>query len=58
MCVHSSTLIVLCVFQVEGILAAIDTTKEKKLGDRFKIKGFPTGKPAAPSLKTTREKTE
>ena len=25
-----------------GIIAFVDATQEKKLGDRFKIKGFPT----------------
>ena len=31
-------------FQIDGFLAAVDATKEKAVSDRFKIKGFPTGK--------------
>jgi protein disulfide-isomerase-like protein len=30
--------------EVNGILAAVDATKEKKLGERFTIKGYPTVK--------------
>lgn len=26
----------------KGVIAFVDTTKETKLGERFKIKGFPT----------------
>ena len=27
---------------IQGVLAAVDATKAKKLGDEYKIKGFPT----------------
>jgi hypothetical protein len=27
---------------VDGIIAAVDSTKEKKISERFKVKGFPT----------------
>lgn len=30
--------------QIDGVLAAVDATKEKKIGDQFKITGFPTVK--------------
>ena len=30
-------------FQVEGVLAAVDATKDKRLGEEYKIQGFPTG---------------
>lgn len=30
--------------QINGTLAAVDATKETDLGERFKVKGFPTGK--------------
>lgn len=30
--------------QIAGVLAAVDATKEKKIGDQFKITGFPTVK--------------
>jgi hypothetical protein len=30
-------------FKIEGQLAAVDVTIDKKLGDQFNIKGFPTG---------------
>jgi hypothetical protein len=29
---------------IDGILAAVDSTKETKLSERFKVKGFPTVK--------------
>nr|XP_034307085.1 protein disulfide-isomerase A5-like isoform X1 [Crassostrea gigas] len=29
---------------IDGVLAAVDATKEKKIGDQFKITGFPTVK--------------
>ena len=31
-------------FQIEGVLAAVDATKAKALGDRYGVKGFPTVK--------------
>ena len=29
---------------IDGTLAAVDSTKEKALGEKYKVKGFPTGK--------------
>lgn len=29
--------------QIDGALAAVDTTIDKKLGEQFKVQGFPTG---------------
>lgn len=29
--------------QIEGVLAAVDVTQDKELGEQFKIQGFPTG---------------
>jgi protein disulfide-isomerase A5 len=29
---------------IEGLIAAVDATKEKKIADKFKVKGFPTVK--------------
>ncbi len=31
------------VLQVDGILAAVDCTKEQALGQRYDVKGYPTG---------------
>ena len=30
--------------QLKGVLAAVDATKEKRLGEEYKIQGFPTVK--------------
>ena len=31
-------------WQIDGSLAAVDATKEPKLGERFKVSGYPTVK--------------
>lgn len=36
--------IVCMLWQIDGVVAAVDATKEKMLSDRFKLKGFPTVK--------------
>ena len=35
--------IFLSLFQIPGVLAAVDATKEQEIGKRYKIEGFPTG---------------
>ena len=40
---YSTTNIFLSLFQIPGVLAAVDATKEQEIGKRYKIEGFPTG---------------
>jgi len=41
---HTLHLSIILSVQVNGVLAAVDVTEARALGDQFKIQGFPTGK--------------